>query len=189
MLAPELGTRDNSCDNLTIVACCITAIIWCQAKNLIIIPHAEHFSYFSVPQKDSNIVAFCLLQCSKWSQAQLWQAHMLNAIHTYEASHTIVASRPVFICSRILVYSVQYFAPCFGSGSGWIRVFSPIRVRVLKVRIRTLINLWDLNDGFDKVLEKLFLHVPTLPCHERKISSSSYHPLGSVQSAGIEPRE
>ena len=36
----------------TIVACCITAIIWCQAKNLIIIPHAEHFSYFSVQQKD-----------------------------------------------------------------------------------------------------------------------------------------
>ena len=45
---------------------------------------------------------------------------------------------------------------CFGSGSGWIRVFSPIwiRIRVLKVRICTLINLWDLNDGFDTVLEE-----------------------------------
>ena len=36
--------------------------------------------------------------------------------------------------------------------------FLPIRIRVLKVRIRIrpLINLWDLNDGFDKVLEKGF---------------------------------
>ena len=34
--------------------------------------------------------------------------------------------------------------------------FLPIRIRVLKVRIRIrpLINLWDLNDGFDKVLEE-----------------------------------
>ena len=41
---------------------------------------------------------------------------------------------------------------CFGSG--WNRVFSPIRIRVLKVRIRPFINLCDLNDGFDKVLEE-----------------------------------
>ena len=34
------------------------------------------------------------------------------------------------------------------SGSGWIRVFSPIR-------IRPLIDLWDLNDGFDKVWRNL----------------------------------
>ena len=45
---------------------------------------------------------------------------------------------------------------CFGSGSGWIWVSSPIRIRVLKVRIRIppCINFCDLNDGFDKVLEK-----------------------------------
>ena len=37
-----------------------------------------------------------------------------------------------------------------------IRVFSPIRIRVLKVRIRSrpFINLWDLNDGYEKVLEE-----------------------------------
>ena len=39
-------------------------------------------------------------------------------------------------------------------GSDWIRVHSPIRIRVLKVWIRPLINLWDLNDGFDKVLKE-----------------------------------
>ena len=43
---------------------------------------------------------------------------------------------------------------CFGSGTGWIRVFSPIRIRILKVRIRLFINLSDLNDGFDKVFEE-----------------------------------
>ena len=47
---------------------------------------------------------------------------------------------------------------CFGSGSEWILVFSPIWIRVLKVRIRIrpLINLWDLNDGtgIDKVFEE-----------------------------------
>ena len=43
---------------------------------------------------------------------------------------------------------------CFGSGSGWIRVFSTIRIRVLKVRIRPFINLCDPNEGFDKVLEE-----------------------------------
>ena len=34
--------------------------------------------------------------------------------------------------------------------------FSPIQIRIrgLKVRIRPLINFWDLNDGFDKVLEE-----------------------------------
>ena len=36
---------------------------------------------------------------------------------------------------------------CFGSGG--IRVFSTIRIRM-----RPLINLWDLNDGFDKVSEE-----------------------------------
>ena len=43
---------------------------------------------------------------------------------------------------------------CFGSG--WIWGFSPIRIRVLKVRIRIrpFINLCDLNDGFEKVLEE-----------------------------------
>ena len=37
--------------------------------------------------------------------------------------------------------------------------------------------------------KKLFLHVPTLPCHERNISLSSNHPLKSVHSAGIEPSQ
>ena len=37
--------------------------------------------------------------------------------------------------------------------------------------------------------KKLFLHVPTLPCHERNISLSSNHPLKSVHSAGIKPRQ
>ena len=41
---------------------------------------------------------------------------------------------------------------CFGSRC--IRVYSPIRIRVLEVRIRPFINLCDLNDGFDKVLEE-----------------------------------
>ena len=36
----------------------------------------------------------------------------------------------------------------------WIRVFSLIRIRVLKVRIRPLINLWYLNDVYYKVLEE-----------------------------------
>ena len=44
------------------------------------------------------------------------------------------------------------YKQCFGSG--WIQVFSLIWIRVLKVRICPLINLWDLNDGFDKVLEE-----------------------------------
>ena len=40
---------------------------------------------------------------------------------------------------------------CCGAGP-----FLPIQIRVLKVRIwiRPLKNLWDLNDGFDKVLEE-----------------------------------
>ena len=37
---------------------------------------------------------------------------------------------------------------CFGSGSKWIRVFLPIRIRTLKTRIRPLTNQWDLNDVF-----------------------------------------
>ena len=41
-------------------------------------------------------------------------------------------------------FTNYYLCQCFGSG--WIRVFSPIRIRVLKVRIRPLINVWDLND-------------------------------------------
>ena len=40
---------------------------------------------------------------------------------------------------------------CFEFWSGWIRVFSPIRFRTLKTRIRIcpLTNQWDLNDVFD----------------------------------------
>ena len=51
-----------------------------------------------------------------------------------------------------LKFSKWHKHQCFRSG--WIRVFSPIRIRFLKVRIRPLINLSDLNDDFDKVLEE-----------------------------------
>ena len=41
------------------------------------------------------------------------------------------------------------YSQCFGSG-----FFRPSGSRFFKVRIRPLINFWDLNDGFDKVLEE-----------------------------------
>ena len=53
---------------------------------------------------------------------------------------------------------ISWHSPCSIQcfGSRWIRFFSPIRIRALKVRIwiRPCINLCDLNDGFDKVFEK-----------------------------------
>ena len=56
-----------------------------------------------------------------------------------------------FIKANTVIFQTTFYQ-CFGSG--WIWVFSPIRIRVLKVQIRPLVNLQDLNDGFDKVLEE-----------------------------------
>ena len=52
-----------------------------------------------------------------------------------------------FYLTNVASWGAFYFRQCFWAGSRWIQVFSPIRIRVLKVRIRPLINLWDLNDG------------------------------------------
>ena len=51
---------------------------------------------------------------------------------------------------------IQCIWQCFGSGSRWLQVYSQIRIRVLKfrIRIRPFINLCDLNDRFDNVLEE-----------------------------------
>ena len=38
------------------------------------------------------------------------------------------------------------FFRCFGSGSGWIRFFSPIRIWVINVRICPFINFCDIHD-------------------------------------------
>ena len=43
---------------------------------------------------------------------------------------------------------------CFGSGSRWTRVYSPIWVLKVWIWIRPFKNLCDLNDGFDKVLKE-----------------------------------
>ena len=60
------------------------------------------------------------------------------------------------VADKKVTYKRETVCPfqCFGSGSGWIRVFSPNRIRVLKVQIRPFLNLCDLKDGFDKVLEE-----------------------------------
>ena len=52
---------------------------------------------------------------------------------------------------RIRIHTCKYSSV---SDPDVSRVFSPIRIRVLKVRIRIhpVINLWDLNDGFEHMI-------------------------------------